>query len=87
MLNTSAVNDLLAAILDAAERAGMKEGELAQRAGISPVGLSKAKQRGDMRVSTLIRLAAGVGLDVVLQPKSASRDEVIEQLRRGELLR
>ena len=87
MYNTTSAGDLLAVIIDAAELSGLKEGELAQRAGISPVGLSKAKQRGDLRVSTLIRLAAQVHLDVVLQPTSASRDEAVDRLRRGELLR
>ena len=87
MLNITTADDLLTAILDAAEKAGLKEGELAKRAGISPVGLSKAKQRGDLRVSTLLRLAAEVGLDVVLQPVSASRNEAVDRLKRGDLLR
>lgn len=87
MLNIETADDLLAMILDAAEKAGLKEGELAQRAGISPVGLSKAKARGDLRLSTFLRLAAVVGLDVGLQPVSASHDEAVDRLRRGDLLR
>jgi len=87
MLNSATTNELLNTILEAAEKAGLKEGELAQRAGISPVGLSKAKQRGDLRVSTLLRLAAVVELDVTLQPVSANRDDAVDRLRRGELLR
>ena len=79
-------SDLIEAILQAARDAGIREGDLANNAGLTPVGLSKAKKRGDLRVSTLLRLAQQVGLDVVLDPAEDGKGPLIRALKAGRLL-
>jgi len=55
---------------------------LAHRAGISAVGLSQAKRRGDLRVSTLEALANAAGLTITFMPLRR-REQAIEAIRQG----
>jgi len=61
---------LLKQVLSSAEKQGMGQAELAERAGLKPETVSRAKKRSDMGLGTLESLADAVGLQVVLQPKT-----------------
>ncbi len=77
---------LLDQIIEAARARGMSQAELAQKAGISAVGLSKARHRGDLRASTLARLAAALELELTLTP-AKRRPHVAEAIRSGHFFR
>ena len=68
-------------VLHLARERGITQRELAQRAGIKPESLSRAKKAGDMRVSTLVDLAAVVGLKLTL----VSDQPLIEKIDTGSL--
>lgn len=68
--------DLLQQILALAKQQGLTQITLAQRAGITPEALSRAKQGGDMRVSTLAGLAHVVGLKLALVPDAPLRAKI-----------
>jgi DNA-binding phage protein len=59
---------LLQQVLKAADARGIDQARLAERAGLNPETISRAKKRIDMELSTIARLASVVGLQVVLQP-------------------
>lgn len=75
---------LIRQLLAKAEASGIKEGQLAERAGLTPQGLSKAKSRGDLRVSTLEALGRELGLELSWRPVRQS-DEVTRRVRAGNL--
>ena len=60
--------ELLAEIVAAAEKQGKTQAEIVAEAGIGASSLSRAKRVGDMRVSTLDKLAKVVGLRLTLGP-------------------
>ena len=60
---------LLDQLLTAAHARGMSQAQLAEAAGLTPVGLSKAKGRGDMRASSLAALAQQLDLELALIPR------------------
>jgi transcriptional regulator with XRE-family HTH domain len=68
--------DLLQQILALAKKQGLTQLTLAQRAGITPEALSRAKQGGDMRVSTLNELAHAVGLKLSLVAGAPLREKI-----------
>lgn len=76
------VQVLLEQLVAAAKARGMTQAELAQKAGISPVGMSKARHRGDLKVSTLIRLAQALDMDLKLVP-ARRREKAAEAIRTG----
>ena len=80
------IESLLDQIIDAAKTRGMTQAELAEKAGISPVGLSKARHRGDLRASTLARLAAAVDLELTLTP-ARKRQRAAEAIRAGNFFK
>lgn len=51
-------------------------------ADLTAVGLSKAKSRGDIRASTLEKLAAQLDLELVLMPRR-SKEKTIEAIKSG----
>lgn len=63
---------LLKQVLVTAEEQGIGQAQLAERAGLKPETVSRAKKRSDMELGTLESLAGAVGLQVVLQPKTVS---------------
>ncbi len=77
-----AVSRLLEQLIARARERGMTQAELAERAGISAVGLSKARHRGDLRASTLARLAEVLDLELTLAP-ARQRERAAEAIRRG----
>lgn len=77
---------LLEQLIQSASARGLPQGELAKRAGVSAVGLSKAKHRGDIRASTLERLAEQVDLELALAPRR-SRERAAETIKAGTFFR
>ena len=72
----SATSDLLAQIIDLARRKGLKQKDLAERAGLSPESISRAKKTGDMHLSSLVELARVVGLKLSLSPDRPVLDKI-----------
>ena len=68
--------DLLQQILALGKEQGLTQIILAQRAGITPEALSRAKKGADMRLSTLIALAQVVGLKLSLVPDAPLREKI-----------
>jgi transcriptional regulator with XRE-family HTH domain len=68
--------NLLQQILAVAKAQGLTQLTLSQRAGITPETLSRAKQGGDMRVSTLNELAHVVGLRLTLVADAPLREKI-----------
>ena len=64
----SVTTHLLAQIIELAKRKGLKQKDLAERAGLSAETLSRAKKSGDMHLSSLQKLANIVGLKLCLSP-------------------
>ena len=70
------IADLLQQILALGKEQGLTQIALAQRAGITPEALSRAKKGGDMRVSTLNELAHVVGLKLSLVADVPLREKI-----------
>jgi len=64
----SITTQLLTQIIELARRKGLKQKDLAERAGLSAEMLSRAKKAGDMHLSSLQKLASIVGLQLCLGP-------------------
>lgn len=64
----SVTTHLLTQIIELAKRKGLKQKDLAERAGLSAETLSRAKKSGDMHLSNLQKLANIVGLQLCLSP-------------------
>ncbi len=73
-------------LLNLAKEQGLSQKDLAARAGISAVGLSQAKSRGDLRVSTLEALANALDMTIDFVPRH-SRQSAIQSIRGGRFLR
>ena len=67
-------DELLTRLVQQAEEVGLKQGVLAEQAGLTPQGLSKAKARGDLRVSTLEALGRQLGLELTWRPVQREND-------------
>ncbi|MEJ2361614.1 MAG: hypothetical protein P8Z75_09335 [Gammaproteobacteria bacterium] len=83
---SKSIEKLITQIIEAARAQGLSQAELAQRAGLSAVGLSKAKHRGDIRASTLSELANQLDLQLVLRPRQAS-PQAVDAIKAGTFLR
>ena len=79
---TRRIQSLLDRLLGAARSQGASKSELARRAGIPPVELSQPLRRGDLRASTLARLAAALDLELTLTPADTRR-RATDAIRRG----
>ncbi len=79
----NATTQLLTQILDKAKRKGLKQKELAERAGLSAESLSRAKKAGDMHLSSLERLARIVGLKLCL----SSDEPLMSKINNGSLFK
>ena len=78
----SPVQTLLEQLIATAKARGMTQAELARKAGISAVGLSKARHRGDIRASTLVKLAQALDMELKLVP-ARRREKAAEAIRAG----
>lgn len=77
------LTELLAEIVEAAERQGHTQAGIVAQAGIGASSLSRAKRVGDMRVSTLAKLAKVVGLRLTLSPGVP----IAVKIQKGELFK
>ena len=89
-LNESLMSQHIKALLNqlvlAAKARGLSQAQLAERAGLTAVGLSKAKSRGDIRTSSLERLGAQLDLELAFIP-SRSREKAAEAIKSGAFFR
>jgi len=74
--------NLINQLLATARARGLSQARLAQLAGLTPVGLSKAKHRGDIRVSTLAALAEQLDLELALVPRR-TQERATEAIKAG----
>jgi DNA-binding phage protein len=74
-------SELLLQILERGKAQGLRQFDIARRAGIKPESLSRAKKSGDMRLSTLKELARVVGLKLALVPD----EPLVEKIGSGTL--
>ena len=72
----SVTTQLLAQIIELGKRKGLKQKDLADRAGLSAETLSRAKKSGDMHLSSLQNLANIVGLKLCLSPDEPLMDKI-----------
>lgn len=77
---------LINQLVSAARARGLSQAKLAEMAGLTAVGLSKAKRRGDIRASTLEELAAQLDLELALIPRR-SREKAAEAIKSGAFFR
>jgi transcriptional regulator with XRE-family HTH domain len=77
---------LILQLVAAAKARGLSQARLAEMAGLTAVGLSKAKRRGDIRASTLEELAAQLDLELALIPRR-SREKAAEAIKSGAFFR
>lgn len=73
------VESLLDGIIAAGKAQGLDQKTIVAKAGLGASTLSKAKTAADMRVSTLARLAAAVGLRVCLAPHEPTLDKLLSR--------
>lgn len=69
-----------------AKARGLSQGQLAENAGLTAVGLSKAKHRGDIRASLLEALGDQLDLELVFAPRR-SREQAAEAIKAGTFFR
>jgi transcriptional regulator with XRE-family HTH domain len=74
-------SDLIVRIIEAAKARGLSQGELAERVGIRPETLSRAKKNPNISLATFEELARVAGLRVQLIPDNP----VAEQVSKGTL--
>jgi transcriptional regulator with XRE-family HTH domain len=59
------ISQLVSEVIDAAKAQGLKQKDLAERAGIGPEALSRLKTADDLRLSTLLQLGESVGKTLI----------------------
>ena len=74
-------SDIINQIIDAAKSQNISQGELASRAGIRQVTLSRAKKNSNLRFSTVLQLAQIVGLKL----KLTTDNPISEKIQEGSL--
>ncbi|MGB5474337.1 MAG: hypothetical protein WBQ78_12795 [Gammaproteobacteria bacterium] len=80
------IKTLINQLVAAARTRGLTQARLAELAGLTAVGLSKAKRRGDIRASTLEELAAQLDLELALVPRR-SKEKAAEAIKAGAFFR
>ncbi len=80
------IQSLIAELVAIAKERGLTQGQLAEQAGMTGVGLSKAKHRGDIRASLLEAMANQLDLKLALVPR-ATREKAAEAIKAGTFLR
>jgi transcriptional regulator with XRE-family HTH domain len=80
------IKSLINQLIAAAKARGLSQAQLAKMAGLTAVGLSKAKSRGDIRASTLDKLAAQLDLELALVPRK-SKERAAEAIKSGAFFR
>jgi len=83
---SSHIKSLINQLIAAAKARGLSQAELAELAGLTAVGLSKAKSRGDIRASNLEKMAAQFDLELALVPKR-SKEKAAGEIKAGTFFR
>ena len=79
---SDAIKALINQVIITARQRGLTQAALAERAGLTAVGLSKAKHRGDLRASTLEELANQLDLELALRPRR-TREQATDAIKAG----
>ena len=79
---SSHIRALINQLVSAARTRGLSQAKLAEMAGMTAVGLSKAKSRGDIRASTLEKLGAQLDLELAFIP-CRSGEKAAEAIKSG----
>lgn len=80
------IKALIDQLIRIAKTRDLSQAQLAETAGITAVGLSKAKQRGDIRASTLQALATQLDLELALVPRRA-KQQAAAAIKSGNFFR
>lgn len=84
----STLLDIAEMLRDARKKAGLSQGELAQRAGVSRTTVARMETvaKGDMSVSALVRLleAAGYDLKTVKLGHVRTVEDILAEQRQGD---
>ena len=80
------IKALINQVISSARARGLSQAQLAEKAGVTAVGLSKAKQRGDMRASTLEKLGRQLDMELIFVPRR-SREKAVEAIKSGAFFR
>jgi transcriptional regulator with XRE-family HTH domain len=83
---SSHIQALINQLVSVAKTRGLTQAKLAEMAGLTAVGLSKAKSRGDVRASTLEDLAAQLDLELAFIPRR-SREKAAKAIKAGTFFR
>ncbi|MHB8742161.1 MAG: hypothetical protein ACYC9L_03470 [Sulfuricaulis sp.] len=78
-MDRAKTDQLLRLIIDAGANRGLREKDILHRAGLGKTTLSKIKQAGDTKLSTLSRLANAVGLRLTLAPNNPTLDQLLKR--------
>lgn len=85
----STLLDIAEMLRDARKKAGLSQGELAQRAGVSRTTVARMETvaKGDMSVSALVRLleAAGYDLKTVKLGHVRTIEDILVEQRQGDV--
>lgn len=76
------IKTLIEQLVKEAKRRGLSQRQLAELAGLTDVGLSKAKRRGDLRASTLEELGEQLDLELAFVPRR-SREKAAQAIKAG----
>ena len=76
------IKALINQLISAAKARGLSQAQLAKMAGLTAVGLTKAKGRGDIRASSLEKLAAQLNLELAFIP-TRSREKAAAAIKSG----
>lgn len=71
--------ELLDEIVAAGTAQDLSQGEIAQRAGLSPTRISKLKAAEDAYLSTVERMANAVGLKLALVPNDPALEKLLNR--------
>jgi len=77
---------LINQLVSTAKRRGLTQARLAEMAGLTAVGLSKAKTRGDIRASSLEELGAQLDLELAFVPRR-SMEKAADAIKSGTFFR
>ena len=80
------IRALIIQLVSTAKARGLSQAKLADLAGLTAVGLSKAKSRGDIRASTLAELGTQLDLELAFIPRR-SREKAAEAIKAGTYFR
>lgn len=80
------IKALLEQLILTAKARHISQAQLAESADITAVGLSKAKQRGDIRASTLQALAVQLDLELALVPRR-TQQQALQAIKSGSFFR